>query len=124
MDSKDLYIAWLEEAGRALREKEAAAERCLGAADYACKYKDLMVEKAEIIKQLPLGFAMAFPDVDESARAARERIRESLAEFSQGAANALALGSTFYMSALLYPEDHQPGEPNNLERLVDDLKRK
>ena len=43
MDSKDLYIAWLEEAGRALREKEAAAERCLGAADYACKYKDFMI---------------------------------------------------------------------------------
>jgi hypothetical protein len=41
--------------------------------------------------------------------------------FSKNAQTALRLDSVFYMSALLYPGDHQKGEPDNLEKLIASL---
>ena len=42
---------------------------------------------------------------------------ERLNGFSLNASNSLRIGSVFYMSALLYPDEHKPGAPNNLEFL-------
>ena len=36
---------------------------------------------------------------------------------------SLDIGSVFYMSALLYPDDHKPGEPNALESWLAELER-
>ncbi|MDE7371445.1 MAG: hypothetical protein K2N07_06860, partial [Desulfovibrio sp.] len=53
--------------------------------------------------------------------AVREPILRGLMRFSQSAAMGLKLGSVFYMSALLYPDDHKPGEPDNLALFIADL---
>ena len=123
VDTVENYAVWLEKANEAVLDKETQAKSRLAGADYADAYKNLMVAKAEIIRQLPQEFQQAFPGKDPAVRAAWERIMSRLRDFAAGAENALAVGSPFYMSALLYPDEHQPGEPNNLELLIAELKR-
>lgn len=48
-------------------------------------------------------------------------VSDTLKRFSASAANALNLGSSFYMSALLYNDDQKPDEPDNLLRLIQSL---
>jgi hypothetical protein len=42
--------------------------------------------------------------------------------FSMSASTALRIGSVFFMTALLYPEDHKPGDPNDLEVYIGELR--
>lgn len=123
-DTIQNYIIWLEEAKRDVADKETQAAACLEQPDYTSVYKDLMVGKAEIIRRLPNEFQQEFPGSDPSLRATWERVVSRLRDFAQGAENALSIGSTFYMSALLYPDEHQAGDPDNLELLIAELKRK
>jgi hypothetical protein len=55
---------------------------------------------------------------------AGKAIAQRLEQFSMSASTALRIGSVFFMTALLYPEDHKPGEPNDLEAFIGELKRK
>lgn len=81
-------------------------------------YRDLMQKRALAI--------VALGDFDEEAEAlfanaprrAADLVRAKLSRFASGARMSLEIGSVFYMSALLYPDEHQQGEPDNLERLV------
>ena len=122
-DDKEKYAAWLEKANHSILETETRAKACLAQTDYAQAYKDLMIAKAELIRRLPAEFGREFPGEDAASRAAWENIMVRLANFAQSAENSLAIGSPFYMSALLYPDEHQPGEPNNLELLIAEMKR-
>lgn len=123
-DTIQNYVVWLEEAKRDVADKETQAAACLEHSDYTSAYKDLMIGKAEIIRQLPNEFQQEFPGNDPDARAVWERVLSRLRDFAQGAENALSIGSPFYMSALLYPDEHKTGQPNNLELLIAELKRK
>lgn len=49
-------------------------------------------------------------------------ISRTLEQFSMSASAALRIGSVFFMTALLYPENHKPGEPNDLEAFIERLK--
>jgi hypothetical protein len=49
-------------------------------------------------------------------------VAQRLEQFSMSASTALRIGSVFFMTALLYPEDHKPGEPNDLEVFIAELK--
>lgn len=53
-----------------------------------------------------------------------KEIAMRLEQFSMSASAALRIGSVFFMTALLYPEDHQPGEPNDLDNFIKELKEK
>ena len=123
IDNLKNYLVWLEGANRDVLDKEAEAKACLAKADYADAYKDLMVAKAELVRQLPQAFQQEFPGKDPAVRAVWVEIVERLRDFAASAENSLAIGSPFYMSALLYPDEHQPGEPNNLELLIAEMKR-
>jgi hypothetical protein len=48
---------------------------------------------------------------------------ERLRAFSASAALALRLNSVFFMSALLFPEDHRPGTPDDLTLLAEETRR-
>lgn len=81
-------------------------------------YQTLMRRKAELVSGLfesseHLLTALPEPQQTETAR--------TLAKFSRGGYSALEVDSVFYMSALLYPDDHQTGAPDNLERLITEL---
>ena len=51
-----------------------------------------------------------------------DEITQKLEQFSMSASTALRIGSVFFMTALLYPEDHKPGEPNDLDAYIEKLK--
>ena len=78
-------------------------------------YRNKMREKTEILRDLP---EIMKNRVDQLPRKEREKIALRLDRFSMSASTALKLNSVFYMSALLYPEDHRAGEPNDLERFI------
>lgn len=106
---------WLAERCEFLRNLEKEAEHVLQQEKDADKYRALMRQKALFLQALP-----------EEAEDRLEGLPESLADavafrlenFSQNADRALGLDSVFYMSALLYPDQHQQGQPNNLEVLA------
>ncbi len=107
------HLAEWSEAVNSL-EKQAVEE--LHGQKNEAAYRDLMRRRAELLRSLP-GKAAALPAAlrEEDAFS---RVLEALEGFAQGASNALRINSIFYMSALLYPDEHKPGEPNNLERLL------
>ena len=47
----------------------------------------------------------------------------ALESFSASARLSLRLNSVFYMSALLYPDDHKPGQPDNLTLCIDRMEK-
>jgi hypothetical protein len=51
-------------------------------------------------------------------------VARKLEQFSMSASTALRLGSVFFMTALLYPEDHKPGEPNELDLYIEELRER
>ena len=110
---------FLDERARAVKAIEAQAEEIIHVHKDQPGYQAKMREKAELLAALArdaAGLAAALPS--PLAGAAGER----LARFSESAGNALGIGSAFYMSALLYPDEHKPGEPNDLERYAAEVR--
>jgi len=98
---------------------EAKAQEIIHGKGDQAGYEAKMREKAELLAALAEdaeNLAQALPA--PLAEAAAQRLEE----FSQNAANALRIGSVFYMSALLYPDEHKPGEPNNLELFAGEVR--
>ena len=48
----------------------------------------------------------------------------ALEGFSASARMSLRLNSIFYMSALLYPDDHKSGQPDNLTLCIDRMEKR
>ncbi len=83
-------------------------------------YHDLLKQKAEILRDIPeLGQDLTGDLNDDLQKLLRDR----LGGFSHAALKAMQLDSVFYMAALLYPEDYQPGAENDLENFIDTLGR-
>lgn len=103
---------YLDDKARQVRAIEAEAETAIHAKGDQPAYQALMRRKAELLQALADDAApLVKPLGPGLAQAAGER----LAGFSLNAENSLRIGSVFFMSALLYPDEHKPGEPNNLE---------
>jgi hypothetical protein len=73
-----------------------------------------MMEKCELLAEMP-EHAEPYLKGDDPVS---ERLRQGLKDFARRANMALDLESIFFMSALLYPDDYQDGEPNDLERFL------
>jgi hypothetical protein len=110
---------FLEQRARAVRTIEAEAEATIHGQGDQAGYVAKMREKALLLAALDED-AQALVQALEPvlAKAAGER----LARFSGSAATSLSVGSPFFMSALLYPDEHKPGEPNDLERYADEVR--
>ncbi len=114
---------FLDQRARAVRAIEAEAQVLIhgqggGQGDQA-GYEARMRAKAQLLAELAAdaqGLVAALEPL--LSRAAGQR----LARFAESAANSLSIGSPFYMSALLYPDDHKAGEPNDLERFTDEVR--
>ena len=118
----DSLISRLRQWSDALNSLEAQAYDQLHNKNNEAAYRDLMKQRTELLRRLPEE-AAALPQALRAAPHYLDAL-EALKAFAGGAANALSIGSIFYMSALLYPDEHQPGEPNNLERLILDLEKR
>ncbi len=115
------FLNFLREQTRRIAEIEATALRHLHEAGDDAAYRDGMKAKAELLANIA---ANAAPYLDSTPPEARPMIEHRLDMFAQSARRSLDIGSVFYMSALLYPDDHQPGQPNNLELWLAELERK
>ena len=54
---------------------------------------------------------------------ARFNFALALESFSASARMSLRLNSVFYMSALLYPDNHRPGQPDNLTLCIERMEK-
>lgn len=112
------FLTWLDECIDRVADGEARGKALIASGDGE-GYRTAMREKAELLAALDKeggAHLVALPE------ALRGKARAELQRFAASAANALSLDSVFYMSALLYPDEPRPGEPNNLERFRDELK--
>lgn len=110
--------AWLKERHAAIMACEKNALQALYEDKNQALYETLMRNKAEAVAALDTDAASlleALPD------AARNEAQSALHRFSSSARNGLRIGSVFYYSSLLYPDEHTDGEPDNLERLILEL---
>lgn len=78
-------------------------------------YRKKMREKAELLAGLT---DLAAPMLAQMPKDAASKLHAKLSQISESAATALDLDSVFYMSALLYPDEHKKGEPDNLQKLI------
>lgn len=114
------FLDFLRDRIRQVREAEESSLALLHEQGDEAGYRDGMRRKAEILARLA---SEADPFLDEVGLITRPMFEHRLGMFSQSAKRSLDIGSVFYMSALLYPEDHQPGQPNTLETWLADLER-
>lgn len=115
------FIDWLEGIVKSINELEAkgraAAARPQGSEDYS----EIMIEKAEMLADL---YYDAGPYLRQLPGDIRPYAEKRLQAFSNSADKALDIGSPFYMSALLFPEDHKEGEPSDLELFAAEMRSK
>lgn len=111
------FLEWLKGQHEDIMSSERQALVCLDAGDRDA-YSEHMHAKARKLKDLHRLSKTHLAELPENER---YEIEDKLSAFSRGATTALSLDSLFYMSALLYRDDHKPGEPDNLERLIQEL---
>jgi hypothetical protein len=114
------FLNFLRDRIRQVRDIENTAHDLLHNAGDEAGYRAAMQRKAELLAGLS---AAAAPLLDALSLERRPMIEHRLDMFSQSARRSLDIGSVFYMSALLYPDDHKPGEPNTLETWLAELER-
>ena len=105
----------LEAAGE-VRRLEAEASRALHEEGDTAAHRARLTEKCLALEALPEETAEALKDSDADGAAAFDA---GLEDFARRAGMALSLESIFFMGALLYPEDYQDGDRNDLERFLD-----
>lgn len=113
-------LDFLRERIRLVREAEETALDLLHSKGDDDGYREGMRRKAELLASLAEDAA---PLLQAMSPERRPMVENRLDMFSQSARRSLDIGSVFYMSALLYPDDHQPGQPNALEVWLRDLER-
>lgn len=114
------FLNFLRDRIRQVRDIENMAHDLLHNAADEAGYRAAMQRKAQLLASLA---ADAAPSLDGIGLERRPMIEHRLDMFSQSARRSLDIGSVFYMSALLYPDDHKPGEPNTLETWLAELER-
>lgn len=114
------FLDFLRERIGMVREAEEAALDLMHNKGDEAGYRAGMRRRAELLAGLS---EAAAPFLDAVPAERRPMVEHRLDMFSQSARRSLDIGSVFYMSALLYPEDHKPGEPNTLEAWLTELER-
>jgi len=104
----------VRETAREIRRLEAKAQDALLNRGDKAAHRANLVEKCELLADLP---ERVEPHLQGDAPRA-QKLREGVRDFARRAGMALDVESVFFMGALLYPDDYQDGEPNDLERFV------
>lgn len=110
LEGKAVLVRQLEQEGEALIESEGQRA-----------FQIKLEAKAELLAELG---EKAWPLTEKIEGELGNEITQQLEQFSMSASAALRIGSVFFMTALLYPEDHKPGEPNDLDTFIKELKEK
>lgn len=119
--SPSAFIAWLQAIIDRINELERLGREAVAKRDQDI-YVALMRQKAEVLAAIEED---AQPYLDElNNDDALDFAERGLSVYAFNANKALELNSVFYMSALLFPTDHRPGDPNNLELFRNELKKR
>ena len=108
-------IKWLRNRHAEIMAAEAQALARLDAGDTP-GHNEHMRLKAELLAAMAED---AKPLLEPLPGETRFNYALALEGFSASARMSLRLNSIFYMSALLYPDDHKPGQPDNLTLCID-----
>lgn len=119
MTGTQAFVEWMEQRYAAVMgaERRALAELEAGRTD---AYNDAMKEKATLLSRMDRDAENLVAGIEDDAL--RDAATHALHRFSNSARNSLRIGSVFYMSALLYPDDHKAGEPDNLRLFIDGVR--
>ena len=112
-------IDWLRQRHDAVMDVERQALARLEAGDTP-GHNARMRQKAELLASMAQDAKDVLAGLPGEARF---NISLALERFSSSARMALQLNSVFYMSALRYPDDHKPGQPDNLSVCIERLER-
>lgn len=104
----------VRETARQIRSLEKEALDALHGQGDKETHRFKMMEKCELLADMP-DHAEPFLKGDDPAS---QRLRAGIKDFARRANMALDLESIFFMSALLYPDDYQEGDQNDLERFL------
>ncbi|MFW5499313.1 MULTISPECIES: hypothetical protein [unclassified Maridesulfovibrio] len=104
----ELLADRLESIAKQIREIEAEAHKVLYDNNDDAGYKELMRRKAMVLAGL-------FDEIAPLTESVQNEVKERIERFSLSASQSLEVGSVFFMSALLYPDDYKDGDPNDLE---------
>jgi hypothetical protein len=110
----DKVLDMLRETARNIRRLEEEGLEALHVRGDKDTHRFNMMEKCELLADL-FDHAEPYLKGDDPVT---ERLRAGLKDFSRRANMALDLQSIFFMSALLYPDEYQDGQPNDLERFL------
>lgn len=113
------FCDWLDSRHKEIMDAENEALACVDARD-ADKFRLKMRKKAELLRDLPNGAEPLLAALDSDTGSA---IAKRLRRFASSAGHSLDLDSVFYMSALLYNDDHKKGEPDNLQLYIEELRK-
>lgn len=113
------FLDWLQSRHDQIMDCEKKAYGLMKKDDIA-GYKAAMKQKATQLAEL---YQEAAPKLAGLAGDKAKIADQTLRNFSGNAATALQLGSIFYMSALLYKDEHGKDEPDNLQLLINQLKK-
>ncbi len=111
-------LFFLRQQAECIRQLEGEADRVLHKEQDPDRYRDQLLEKAEILADLP---EKARPHLQELDSGLQKEVTDGLRKFAQRADMALRLNSPFFMRQLLYPEDYREGDNNNLEGFIRSL---
>ena len=112
-------MLWLRNRHAEVMATEAQAPARLDAGD-TTGHNELMRRKAELLSSMAED---AKPLLEPLPGETRFNYALALESFSASARMSLRLNSVFYMSALLYPDDHKPGQPDNLTLCIDRMEK-
>ena len=110
---------WLRQRHDQVIQAEAKALQYLDAGD-APSHNACMRQKAELLSTMAED---AKPMLEFLPGELRFNLAMALEKFSSSARMALRLSSIFYMGALLYPDDHKKGEPDNLVLCIERIEK-
>lgn len=114
-DATARFLSWLRDRHQTIQRLEQQAQDAIYKDGDEQAYRGKMRARAELIAALDSDAAALVADLPGSIR---EEAESALNCFARGGRNALRIESVFYMSALLYPDEHKPGEPDNLQLLL------
>jgi len=114
-----LLADWLSVEAREIRDIENRADSALHKEGDDSEYRNLMRSKARQLASLDERSRIL---LQEAGLPGTTAVQERIDRFARSAEQSLEVGSVFFMSALLYPEDHKVGEPNDLENFILELR--
>ena len=113
--------SWLDAEAVKVRDIEKLANSALYENKDEDSYRDLMRQKAMLLASLNDRIESLIEplSVDDSLL-----VRKRVKRFAMSASKALEIGSVFFMSALLYPDDYKDGEKNDLEIFAEKVRNR